>query len=53
MSDAAHALEAGVAELLPRGKPVQDGVVFSDGDEPSSGDSDGPVRKLRRWLASL
>jgi hypothetical protein len=29
------------------------GVVFSDGDEPSSADNGGPVRKLRRWLASL
>jgi sterol 3beta-glucosyltransferase len=53
MSDAAHALGAGVAELLPSGNPGHDGVVFSDGDEPSSIDSGGPVRKLRRWLASL
>jgi hypothetical protein len=53
MSDAAHALGAGVAELLPSGKPGHDGVVFSDGDEPSSVHSGGPVRKLRRWLASL
>jgi sterol 3beta-glucosyltransferase len=52
VTDAAHALEAGVAELLPSGKPGQGGVVFSDREEPSSVDRGGPIRKLRRWLTS-
>jgi len=50
---AAQAVQAGLAELLPRGIPGRHGVVFSDGDTPSSADDEGPVRKLRRWLASL
>ncbi len=50
---AAQAVQAGLAELLPRGIPGRLGVVFSDGDKPSSADNEGPVRKLRRWLASL
>lgn len=53
IGDAAQALQAGLAELLPRVKLGHHGVVFSDGDEPSSADDGGPVRKLRRWLASL
>jgi sterol 3beta-glucosyltransferase len=53
MSDAAHALEAGVAELLPSRQRRSDGVAFSDRDEPSRLDPGGPIRKLRRWLASL
>jgi hypothetical protein len=51
IGDAAQALQAGLAELLPRVKPGH-GVVFSDGDEPSSTGIGGPVRKLRRWLGS-
>jgi hypothetical protein len=54
IGDAAQALQAGLAEVLPRVKLGHHGVVFSDGDEPSSAaDNGGPVRKLRRWLASL
>ena len=53
IGDAAQALQAGLAELLPRVKSRHHGVVFSDGDEPPSADNGGPVRKLRRWLASL
>jgi sterol 3beta-glucosyltransferase len=53
IGDAAQAVQAGLAELLPTGIPGRHGVVFSDGDKPSSADNEGPVRKLRRWLASL
>ena len=53
IGDAAQALQAGLAEILPRVKPGKHGVVFSDDDEPSSADDGGPVRKFRRWLASL
>jgi sterol 3beta-glucosyltransferase len=53
IGDAAQAVQAGLAELLPRGIPGRHGVVFSDGDKASSADNEGPVRKLRRWLASL
>lgn len=53
VGDAAQALQAGLAELLPRVKPGRRGVVFSDGGEPPGAGSDGPVRKLRRWLASF
>jgi hypothetical protein len=52
IGDAAHALQAGLAELLPMVKRGHHGVAFSDGAEPSSVDSGGPVRKVRRWLAS-
>jgi sterol 3beta-glucosyltransferase len=52
IGDAAQALQAGLAELLPKVAPWRDGVVFSDGDERPSADRGGPVRKLRRWLAS-
>jgi hypothetical protein len=50
IGDAAYALGAGLAELLPSAKPRQQGVVFSDGDESTSTGHEGPVRKLRRWL---
>ena len=50
IGDAAHALQAGVAELLPGVKPSQQGVVFSDKDESARTGHVGPVRKLRRWL---
>jgi len=50
IGDAAHALQAGVAELLPSAKRRPEGVVFSDEDESASTGRDGPVRKLRRWL---
>jgi hypothetical protein len=53
IGDAAQAVQAGLVELLPMGIPGHQGVVFSDGDKPSSADNEGPVRKLRRWLASL
>ncbi|HEV3350267.1 MAG TPA: glycosyltransferase [Methylomirabilota bacterium] len=52
MGDAALALQAGLAELLPRIGAGNHGVLFSDGGEPSRADGGGPVRKLRRWLAS-
>jgi UDP:flavonoid glycosyltransferase YjiC (YdhE family) len=53
IGDAAQALQAGLAELLPQVRSGHQGVVFSDRDEPASGDWGAPVRKLRRWLASL
>jgi UDP:flavonoid glycosyltransferase YjiC (YdhE family) len=53
MGDAAVALQAGLAELLPKVGAGRRGVLFSDdGDEPARTDRGGPVRKLRRWLAS-
>lgn len=53
VGDAALALQAGLAELLPKVGPGRRGVLFSDDDgEPARGDRGGPVRKLRRWLAS-
>ena len=53
MGDAALALQAGLAELLPKVGSGRRGVLFSDdGDEPARADDGGPVRKLRRWLAS-
>ncbi len=53
MGDAALALQAGLAELLPKVGAGRRGVLFSDdGDEPARADGGGPVRKLRRWLAS-
>jgi len=50
IGDAAHALQAAVAELLPSAKRRPEGVVFSDEDESASTGREGPVRKLRRWL---
>ena len=51
MGDAALALQAGLAELLPNVGARRRGVLFSDdGDEPARTDRGGPVRKLRRWL---
>ena len=50
IGDAAHALQAGVAELLPGAKRRQQGVVFSDREESASTGRGGPVRKLWRWL---
>jgi UDP:flavonoid glycosyltransferase YjiC (YdhE family) len=50
IGDAAHALQVGLAELLPSVKPRRQGVVFGDADESARADSGGPVRKLRRWL---
>jgi len=55
MGDAALALQAGLAELLPKMGAGHHGVLFSDasdGGEASRADRGGPVRKLRRWLAS-
>ena len=50
VADAAGALQAGLAELLPGTAPRSAGVVFSDRDAGQAADSDGPVRKLRSWL---
>ena len=50
IGDAAHALQAGLAELLPGAKRRHQGVVFSDRDESTSTGRGGPVRKLWRWL---
>jgi hypothetical protein len=50
IGDAAHALQAGLAELVPGAKRRPEGVVFSDKDESASPGREGPVRKLRRWL---
>jgi len=52
VGDAAQALQAGLAELLPSVTSWRDGVVFSDGESPSNADPGDPIRKLRRWLAS-
>ena len=48
VGDAALALQAGLAELLPKMGAGHHGVVFSDGEGPSPADRGGPVRKLRR-----
>jgi UDP:flavonoid glycosyltransferase YjiC (YdhE family) len=50
IGDAAHALQAGLAELVPSAKRRPEGVVFSDKDGSASTGRGGPVRKLRRWL---
>ena len=52
VGDAAQALHAGLAELVPSVTSSRDGVVFSDGESPSNADRGDPIRKLRRWLAS-
>ena len=52
VGDAAQALHAGLAELVPGVTSSRDGVVFSDGESPSNADRGDPIRKLRRWLAS-
>jgi len=48
IGDAAQALQAGLAELLPRVKPGCQGVIFSDAAESAGSGSDGPVHKFRR-----
>jgi len=49
IGDAAQALQAGLAELLPRRtNPGKHGVVLGDREEPSTADDGGPARKLRR-----
>jgi hypothetical protein len=53
IGDAANALHAGLAELLPGAAPRRAGVVFSDEAERSDADDGAPVRKLRRWLHLL
>jgi sterol 3beta-glucosyltransferase len=50
IGDAAHALQAGLAELVPSAKRRPEGVVFSDKGESAGTGGEGPVRKLRRWL---
>jgi UDP:flavonoid glycosyltransferase YjiC (YdhE family) len=52
VGDAAQALHAGLADLLPSVTSWRDGVVFSDRESPSDADRGDPIRKLRRWLAS-
>jgi sterol 3beta-glucosyltransferase len=48
IGDAAQALQAGLAELLPRRTdPGKHGVVLGDREEPSSAAA-GPARKVRR-----
>jgi UDP:flavonoid glycosyltransferase YjiC (YdhE family) len=49
IADAAQALQAGLAELLP-GRMMfgKHGVVLDDRETPPSAPGDGPVRKLRR-----
>ncbi len=48
IGDAARALKAGLEEIMPKMGPWRHGVVFNDGDEPSSPDKEGPVRKVER-----
>jgi sterol 3beta-glucosyltransferase len=48
IGDAVKALQAGLEEIMPKMGPWRHGVVFNDGDEPSSPDNEGPVRKLER-----
>jgi len=48
IGDAVRALQAGLEEIMPKMGPWRHGVVFNDGDEPSSPDNGGPVRKLAR-----
>lgn len=50
VGDAAQALHAGLAGLLPGPGSGHRGVLFSDSDRAPTGDPGGPVRKLRRWL---
>jgi UDP:flavonoid glycosyltransferase YjiC (YdhE family) len=50
VSDAAQALRAGLEELMPNRAPRRRGVVFGDTESPHDTESDGPVRKLKRWL---
>src|SRR5215470_1241229 len=53
IGDAARALQAGLADLLPSAAARSAGVVFSDEDAEPRANSGGPVRKLRRWLHLL
>ena len=53
IGDAARALQAGLADLLPSAGARSAGVVFSDEDAGPRTNSGGPVRKLRRWLHLL
>jgi UDP:flavonoid glycosyltransferase YjiC (YdhE family) len=48
IGDAARALRAGLEEIMPKMGPWRHGVVFNDGHEPSSPDTERPVRKLER-----
>jgi hypothetical protein len=52
IGDVAQALQAGLAELLPTVKGGHHGVAFSDSATPAGTETAGPVRKVRRWLAS-
>jgi UDP:flavonoid glycosyltransferase YjiC (YdhE family) len=48
IGDAVRALQAGLKEIMQRMRPWCHGVVFNDGDDPSTPDTDGPVRKRER-----
>ena len=48
IGDAVRALRAGLEEIMPTMGPWRHGVVFNDGDEPSSPDTERPLRKLER-----
>jgi hypothetical protein len=53
IGDAARALQAGLEEIMPRRAPARQGVIFSDADQSPDDETDGPARKLQRWLGSL
>jgi len=46
VGDAVQALQAGLAELLPRVKPGRHGVILSDADAPPGSGSAGPVARF-------
>ena len=48
VTDAVRALQAGLEEIMPTLGPWRHGVFFSDRDEPSGPDNEGPVRKRER-----
>lgn len=50
IADAAQALHAGLAELLPTTAARRDGVVFTDEERPANAERSGPIYKLRRLL---
>jgi UDP:flavonoid glycosyltransferase YjiC (YdhE family) len=52
IGDAAHALHAGIEEIVPSIAPQRHGVIFSDDDAASDEENEDPVRKLRRWLGA-
>jgi hypothetical protein len=48
IGDAVKALQAGLEEIIPTMGPWRHGVLFNDGDEPSSPASEGSVHKRER-----